>query len=1482
MRKLLTVILSVIAIGCLGSAAACHTHQYSDEWTSDETYHWHAATCGHDDETADQAAHTWVESETEDGETIYVCSVCGYQHTHTYSSAWTSDETYHWHASTCGHDSVSGYDEHIFDDDGVCEVCGYDEADDAEYEIYFSYYTDDNDSGTYGDSTYDDSGNTVSDTYRGVVYTAVEYSGCVLVDVDGDALLKGEKFAFTVQKSVFCYYTDSHSYPVVEVFYEDSDGVINSDIIDPDENGVYVVTVEGSTVITVTNVETTESTISGSGTENNPYTINSVVDWLYFASVINDKDWYGISYNIAYWELTGDLDFEGESVYIVGDGYTTSYSMFMGNFNGNGYTLKNFTIDNSVYDSEGTYSTYVGVFGILSGYVGVDTCIMNLNLENYTIDAGASVDSAVSAGGVVGFIAGASVVNCHVENCTINITADDDYPAYAGGITGLCQSGYSETEGVIFYTSIQYCSADTDISGTGYVYEIGGIAGRVIPYNSISPVFIYNNYSSGTYTDAAHAGGIVAHAGRYTSIQNCYSTADITASCSETSVVSGYEGTALDDRYGYAGGIVGYAENDTIIANCFYKDGTLVASATLGSSYTATGDIVALYSASGFEDYRASEVLLINNLGKSDTVTDSVLKDTLGWSTADWVFGSGYPTINTESAENTFTITLKVGSETYTYEIDSLYRPLSYWYLMAQTSEGDYISQYVTSGVNSTYGYFFDSALTQRVPDCYVPMGDITLYAAYASLSDVAGEYIISSNGITATLVLDIDGTYELSYGAIYLSGNYEYNGEYITMTDSYFSRFASSATSTQQETYFSFWAEKDANGDLAIYDCDVVVEVTETYDTYGFTYLARMFAKSSPLVAVASANAEICGDYYSGNNTFTFNIGYTGTAVITGGSRPLTYYYEDGVLKVLINNAVLYTAEITNGKISVLINSNGVTVYTLTAYDDFEGTWEQSATINKKYTFDGKDSWEYYVDGVLVAEGNYEVNGNGELTFTRGDITVTVTINSDGTLSVKESTGSVGVTYFGEGGYQGTWYTAALSGNRYTLTLSGIDGSGSGVLNLSGAGVSISDMHYVSDGGVLYAYDGDTLYAMLTYDEDTALMAGLFYDSSYDMLSISYTFYLYDDFYGDWFSSIEGIKKLSFNGFGAYNTAASVDDGLIAVSGSVVINGTDTVSYGLNESGEYQFTYNGVTYTIAYDENNNEVTVAYGNYSDKLIAGDSLYGVSYEVNGETYVFDGAGNLTEGGTVAITSESSTIEAVYKIDSATGDITITYNGSVYRTFKAVEEDGEIAGYSVTVGGETYTAKVVNYYSGEWVVVGGYVTFVIPEINYYVAGTVIDLTVYYTSASYTNYPLSASYDGSTLWIYYDTYTTYYMNYVYGYMFMTTTYDPFEETSDNLLSMCESDGWCRTYENASGDTVALGGDSLFVDYEGYGDALLTIDGEETECLYIVDANGNITIYIDEEDENGDVEMVAIYTFNISSSGYGYNGEYRELVEI
>ena len=96
-------------------------HTYEETWTSNETHHWHAANCSHYGAAADKAEHS---DENNDG----VCDVCAYggDHTHTYEDKWSSDDKQHWHAASCGHDVKRDEDNHADRNlDGACDVCGW-------------------------------------------------------------------------------------------------------------------------------------------------------------------------------------------------------------------------------------------------------------------------------------------------------------------------------------------------------------------------------------------------------------------------------------------------------------------------------------------------------------------------------------------------------------------------------------------------------------------------------------------------------------------------------------------------------------------------------------------------------------------------------------------------------------------------------------------------------------------------------------------------------------------------------------------------------------------------------------------------------------------------------------------------------------------------------------------------------------------------------------------------------------------------------------------------------------------------------------------------------------------------------------------------------------------------------------------------------------------------------------------------------------
>jgi len=151
--------LALVLVSC-NTHTDNHEHTYSEEWTCDETNHWHKATCEHTDEVSALAEHDfgeWTEvtaaTEEDEGSKERECSVCGYKetatieklaHTHKFAAEWTNDKTNHWHKATCDHtDEVDGKAEHSYgdwtqvkaateEDEGSkkreCSVCGYKET----------------------------------------------------------------------------------------------------------------------------------------------------------------------------------------------------------------------------------------------------------------------------------------------------------------------------------------------------------------------------------------------------------------------------------------------------------------------------------------------------------------------------------------------------------------------------------------------------------------------------------------------------------------------------------------------------------------------------------------------------------------------------------------------------------------------------------------------------------------------------------------------------------------------------------------------------------------------------------------------------------------------------------------------------------------------------------------------------------------------------------------------------------------------------------------------------------------------------------------------------------------------------------------------------------------------------------------------------------------------------------------------------------
>ena len=104
-----------------GYAGPNHTNHVMCDWyRSNEIGHWKACIyC--DEPMTEKQGHSYDENG--------ICTVCGYagpDHTnHVMSGMYWNDETSHWKVCIYCGEPMTETEEHVFDEDGICSVCGY-------------------------------------------------------------------------------------------------------------------------------------------------------------------------------------------------------------------------------------------------------------------------------------------------------------------------------------------------------------------------------------------------------------------------------------------------------------------------------------------------------------------------------------------------------------------------------------------------------------------------------------------------------------------------------------------------------------------------------------------------------------------------------------------------------------------------------------------------------------------------------------------------------------------------------------------------------------------------------------------------------------------------------------------------------------------------------------------------------------------------------------------------------------------------------------------------------------------------------------------------------------------------------------------------------------------------------------------------------------------------------------------------------------
>lgn len=272
---------------------------------------------------------------------------------------------------------------------------------------------------------------------------------------------------------------------------------------------------EGETVDTWDGITIADGFAVGTGTENNPYQINTAAELAYFAKSVNGGQRYDGEYII----LKNNINLNDKEWTPIG----TDSNPFRGNFDGRNHTVTRMRISNSS-------ANYVGLFGECTRH-NINSAIKNITVENSVITG------KVHVGAIIGYAGEINIENCQSVGNTVNGNNK------VGGISGSVVGSSSAAK-------IVQCYNSSTVTGEYFVGGIVGAGDRCIAENCLNTGEIKGNY----YGRAG--GGIFGILSTNTS--------QITA-CINWGKIS-------EVRLGY-GGIAGEISGAQIL-NCYYNKDT--------------------------------------------------------------------------------------------------------------------------------------------------------------------------------------------------------------------------------------------------------------------------------------------------------------------------------------------------------------------------------------------------------------------------------------------------------------------------------------------------------------------------------------------------------------------------------------------------------------------------------------------------------------------------------------------------------------------------------------------------------------------------------------------------------------------------------------------------------------------------------------------------------------------------------------------
>ncbi len=308
---------------------------------------------------------------------------------------------------------------------------------------------------------------------------------------------------------------------------------------DDDGDGYYFDYEDGTDNIVIKDVSTMISTLTGSGTEEDPYIINNVDD-MKSATLYSNQT--------KYFKLNSDIDFSNQHFY--------SFASFNGVFDGNNHTLSNINTVYGVFTgNSGTIKNLIidkaNVYG--KNTVGIITNTNTGTIENIKITN--SSLTGLGNGGGIGLIAGnntGTITNVVTNN---NVVEGVDN---VGGIAGINNK------------TITTAVSNNTITCTGT--NCGGIMGRV--YNGCSASSLI---SSSNIIGNKSVGGLVGDTRYGTSTTGLVIGGTLSGTSSVGKLVGyqysgGVSGLAFENVKRVINGVEDTAEDSTTIQTDFLNE----------------------------------------------------------------------------------------------------------------------------------------------------------------------------------------------------------------------------------------------------------------------------------------------------------------------------------------------------------------------------------------------------------------------------------------------------------------------------------------------------------------------------------------------------------------------------------------------------------------------------------------------------------------------------------------------------------------------------------------------------------------------------------------------------------------------------------------------------------------------------------------------------------------------------------------------